>query len=50
MSYVLHLILVGSATSNIEDAEYVAHVAACERIDGVDAYHAVYVKAICEHL
>ena len=50
MSHVLHLILVGSATANIEDAEHVAHIATCERIDRVDAYHAVYVEAVCEHL
>ena len=49
MVHILYQIFVGSAATHIEDAEYVAHIAARKRIYRVDAQHTVDVKAIGEH-
>ena len=47
---VMHLIVVCTSSVYIEDAEYRAYVATCERIERVESDHAVNDDAVGVHL
>ena len=49
MVNVLHLIFIGNATTNVENTEHIAHIAASEWVNRVDAYNTVNIKTIGVH-